>query len=98
MSAVLQPHVPKQPPRQSLAANVRKRRDELGYSQEKLADRAGLDTRFLRRIEAVAGSDVRVSTLMKLAAALRCDPGALLVPTRMPPAPRRSGRPRKKVA
>jgi transcriptional regulator with XRE-family HTH domain len=85
--------VSEQKPRQSLAANVRRRRERLGISQEDLADRAQLDTRFVRRVEASRGIDVRISTLAKLARALGCTPGALL--RHALPVVRRPGRPKK---
>lgn len=64
--------------RLSLAANVRRRRIRLGISQEELADRAQLDTRFVRRVESATGIDARISTVAKLAGALGCTSGALL--------------------
>lgn len=82
--------------RQFLAANVHRHRVHLGWSQEELADRAGLDVRFVRRVESSAGTDVRLSTLLKLAEALDCAPGDLLVPAT--PVKRRPGRPSTKRA
>lgn len=76
-----------------LAANVRLQRERLGISQEELADRTGVDTRYVRRMESKTGIDVRLSTLRKLAEALECEPGELV---RMAvPVEKKAGRPRK---
>lgn len=76
-----------------IAANVRRRRERKGVTQEELAERAGFDVRFFRFIEQ-GRKDISVSTLVRLANVLGCDPGALLRPTR--PVPRPPGRPKKK--
>lgn len=81
-------------PRQYLAANVRRRRERLGISQDELASRAGVDERYVRRVESAAGVDVRISTLAKLATALECSVGSLLKPAK--PVTRRVGRPPSK--
>jgi transcriptional regulator with XRE-family HTH domain len=80
----------------SLAANVRSRREELGITQEKLAEGAGVDIRSLQRIER-GEMDVGVVAFFALAQALRTSADTLLQPASLPP-PRR-GRPlRRKMS
>ena len=78
---------------QHLAANVRRRREKLGLSQEAFAEHAAIDLRFYKHVEA-AERDVALSTLVRLARALSCNPAALLRPTR--PVVRKPGRPKKR--
>ncbi|MCC6334324.1 MAG: helix-turn-helix transcriptional regulator [Myxococcales bacterium] len=85
---------PEQPFLDFIAANVRRRRERLGLTQEQLSERAGFDIRFFRFIEQ-ARKDVSVSTLVRLSNVLGCDPGALFKPAR--PAVRRPGRPSTKA-
>lgn len=77
-----------------LAANVRRQRERLGISQEELADRAGVDTRYIRRMESSGGIDVRLTTLLKIATALEYEACELLRPAE--PVEKKPGRPRKK--
>ena len=68
--------------RKAMATNVRRARYARELTQEELAARAGISTRYLGSIErgAVAAS---VTVLGRLAQALRVDPGELIsVPTR----------------
>ena len=85
---------PEQPFLDFIAANVRRRRERLGLTQEQFSERAGFDIRFFRFIEQ-ARKDVSVSTLVRLSNVLGCDPGALFRPAR--PAVRRPGRPSTKA-
>ncbi|HVF74166.1 MAG TPA: helix-turn-helix transcriptional regulator [Acidimicrobiales bacterium] len=62
---------------QKLALRVRRRRKELGLSQEALALKAGLQRSHVGHVEQ-AKRDVRFSTLVKLAFALGIDLGELL--------------------
>ncbi len=64
---------------ESIAANVRRRRSELGLTQQELAERAGVDLRYLQKVEA-AEVDFRVSLLPNLADALEERPERLLEP------------------
>jgi len=75
-----------------LAANVRRRRNALKLTQEEFAEKAGLDLRFFRFVEQGV-KDVAVSSLVRLAAALNCDPADLL--QRAEPVERRPGRPKQ---
>lgn len=52
-----------------LMARVRKLRETLGFSQEAFAERAGLKYKHYQAIEAGRKSDIRLSTLEKLAKA-----------------------------
>lgn len=62
----------------------------LGMTQESLGELAGLDSRFIRRIEA-AQVHMVLETLLRLAAALDVKPGTLLRQTTR--VARRPGRP-----
>lgn len=73
-----------------LAANVRRRRVRLGLTQEALAEAAGIDSRFVRRVEA-ARVHMVLDTLFRLAEALAVRPGTLLRPAAR--ISRRPGRP-----
>ncbi len=73
-----------------IAANVRRRRVELGLTQQVLAAAAGIDATFLQRIER-ASTNLSVAVLVRLATALRTDAKALLAPAK--PVKRRPGRP-----
>lgn len=75
-----------------VAANVRRRRERLGLTQEELAAAAEIDLTYLQRIErASANPSVRV--LAQLAQALDLAPGLLL--RKREPLPRRkAGRPK----
>jgi transcriptional regulator with XRE-family HTH domain len=73
-----------------IAANVATRRIGLGLTQQGLADMADLDLRFIQRVER-AQTNLSVSALVALAAALEVAPEALFRPARLPPA--RVGRP-----
>lgn len=75
-----------------LAANVRRRRLELTLTQEQFAERAEIDLRFFRFVEQGV-KDVAVSSLVRLAEALKCSPADLLQPTE--PMERKPGRPKK---
>lgn len=76
-----------------VAAHVRRGREKLKLTQEQFAERAGFDTRFFRFVEQ-GTKDLSVTTLVRLADALGCEPAALLRPTR--PVVRKPGRPKMK--
>jgi transcriptional regulator with XRE-family HTH domain len=73
-----------------VAANVRRRRERLGLTQEELGELAGLEWRFVQRIEAGARR-LLLESLVRIAEGLGVQPGRLLQPTA--PARRRPGRP-----
>jgi len=56
---------------------VRARRTELGYSQEKLADEAGLHWTFVGQVER-GQRNLTLHNIVKLATALQTDPGELV--------------------
>ncbi|WP_264606215.1 helix-turn-helix domain-containing protein [Sphingobium sp. B2D3C] len=64
-----------------LATNLRLLRQECGITQEELADRTGLSSRYVGSIERARVS-ASVTVLGKLAVALRVDPCDLLRPPR----------------
>jgi transcriptional regulator with XRE-family HTH domain len=73
-----------------VAANIRRARVRAGMTQERLAELAQLDLRFLQRIEA-AKTNFSVSVLVALADALGVAPGSLFKKAALSPA--RRGRP-----
>jgi transcriptional regulator with XRE-family HTH domain len=75
-----------------VAANVRRRRLELGLTQEQFAERARLDLRFFRFVEQGV-KDISISSLVRLAAGLGCRPHELLLAAE--PLERKPGRPRR---
>ncbi len=77
-----------------IGANVHRLRAREDLTQEALSEVAGLDVRFLRRVE--RGSVMlRFDTFIRLADALGVEPGALLRRVKAP-APK-AGRPRKRT-
>lgn len=50
------------------SADVKRRRKELGYSHETLADKAGVTRQAISKIEA-GESDLRLTTMLRIAAA-----------------------------
>jgi transcriptional regulator with XRE-family HTH domain len=63
--------------RQRLAANMKRLRKERGWSQEALADEAGLDRTYISGIERVLKNPT-VTVIERVAAALSCPLGNLL--------------------
>lgn len=63
--------------RRRLAVNVKKLRKERGWSQEALADEAGLDRTYVSGIERVVRNPT-VTVVERLASALGCKFGELL--------------------
>jgi transcriptional regulator with XRE-family HTH domain len=74
-----------------IAANVRRLRSRLGLSQAALAEKAGLNVRWLQDVE-VAKVDLRIQTLVRLASALEVQPARLFRRTTLQIA--KPGRPR----
>jgi len=77
----------------SIAANVRSARQERGWSQAELAERAELELRQLQRIEA-ADIDFGVTKLVAIADAFGIPADALLLAQRLPNPVK--GRPRRR--
>ena len=76
-----------------LGANVSRIRKRRGYTQAALAEAAGVELRFLQRIE--RGSEApSLATVVALAGALGAPVSGLFRPAR--PQPPKTGRPRKK--
>jgi len=67
--------------RARLAANLRRLRARRGWSQEALADRAGIHRTYLGSVER-AERNIAVDNICRLAWALRADVRELLAPTR----------------
>ena len=64
------------------AVALKKHRERRGWTQQELADRAGLHRVSVARLESGARTAIAVGVLEKLAAALRVPLSALLKPTR----------------
>ncbi len=69
-------------------------RTRLGLTQEKLAENAGLDYAWLRKLER-GKVDLRIQTLVRIANALAVKPGVLLRAAKLGEA--KPGRPRKRA-
>ncbi len=78
-----------------IGANVRARRQKLGLTQERLAERSDLDLRFVQRVER-GQTNLSVAVLVALTDVLETTPAALFKPATMPAA--QVGRPRKTKA
>ncbi len=65
--------------RRLLGRNVRRRRLELGWTQEQLAEKSGFDQRYVSQLENGRRSPTIVS-LYELAVALETTPVALITP------------------
>jgi transcriptional regulator with XRE-family HTH domain len=76
-----------------VAANVRRLRLRKGLTQEALAERAGIEARYVQSLER-ARANLTLAVLCGIAEALGVDPRALLKPARLQPA--RIGRPKRK--
>jgi transcriptional regulator with XRE-family HTH domain len=77
-----------------VGANVRRMRLRRGLTQERLAEDAGLELRFVQRVER-AETNLSVAALVGLADALGVPPGQLFKKAELPPAQR--GRPKKRL-
>lgn len=78
-----------------IGANVRRARLRSGLTQERLAELAGLDLRFVQRVER-AETNLGVAALVALADALDVAPALLFRKAQLSPAQR--GRPRNRPA
>lgn len=78
-----------------VAANVRRRRDSKGYTQEDLSERADVDKTYIARVER-AQVNVTIGVLTQIADALGCKAGDLLKPAKMSPVVRGRPWPKKK--
>jgi len=59
---------------------IRGLRKKRGLTQEKLAELAGIDYKYLQRIEGKNPPNIRLETIAKLAKTLKAYPSALLEP------------------
>ena len=69
--------------RKTLSLNIKKHREKLGLSQEKLAENAGISTMMIKDIEGCR-TWVSDKTLINLAFALKTDTYRLLMPETLP--------------
>ena len=63
--------------RRRLAANMKRLRKERGWSQEALADEAGLDRTYISGIERIVRNPT-VTVIERISSALQCQMGDLL--------------------
>ena len=61
-----------------LARRLRQLRKEHGYTQQKLAEKAEIDYKYLQRLEGKSPPAIRITTLAKLARAFRISASELL--------------------
>lgn len=66
------------PIRLNLGKRIKDLRKECGYTQEKLAEAAGIDYKYLQRIEGKNPPAIKIDTIEKLAKALKVKPAELL--------------------
>jgi transcriptional regulator with XRE-family HTH domain len=66
----------------SIAANVRRRRAELGLTQEQLGEAAGISYRYMQDIER-GRKNITVETLVRMARALNARPFQLMRAARL---------------
>jgi transcriptional regulator with XRE-family HTH domain len=64
--------------RLKLGKKIKALRQECKYTQEKLAELAGIDYKYLQRIEGKTPPAVKIDTIEKLAKALNTNPSDLL--------------------
>ena len=64
--------------RLKLGAKIKELRKKRGYTQEKLAELAGIDYKYLQRIEGKNPPALKIDTIGKLAKALVVNPAKLL--------------------
>jgi transcriptional regulator with XRE-family HTH domain len=80
--------MPKQPisdATQAFGERVRARRNQLGLSQEQLADECGLHWSYVGQVER-GRRNLSLHNILKIAAGLQIDPGKLLQGLQAPPA------------
>jgi len=68
-----------------LLKRVRTLREAMGLTQERFAERAGLSYKYYQAVEGGRKSDLRLSTLIKLAAGLGIEVWHLFAPDDSPP-------------
>ena len=62
-----------------LTLRIRELREVKDWSQAELARRSGVDQAIISRLESGETQSINLPNLEKLASALRCDPGYLIV-------------------
>ncbi len=78
----------------NLRANLRRLRLNQGFTQQKIAERAGIEYKYLQNIEAGRWPNLTLSTVQKIADALAVKPWELLCD---PPRERMAAHVRKRV-
>ncbi len=57
---------------------IKEARQKIGLTQEELAEKAGVDYKYLQRMEGKAPPNLKLETIEKLAKALKISPAKLL--------------------
>ena len=65
--------------RQNISKNIRKYRLRAKMTQEKLAEKAGIDYKYIQRLEGKTPPNMQVNTLDKIAKSLNTTPDKLLL-------------------
>jgi transcriptional regulator with XRE-family HTH domain len=76
----------------TLCLNLRNSRLARGWSQELMAELAGIPYRYLQDIEAQRRPGIRLATIERLAKALGVEPWELLKPAQFPPTLNKRGK------
>ena len=64
--------------RLKIGSKIRELREKAGYTQEKLAEVAQIDYKYLQRIQGKNPPNLKIETIEKLAKALKTTPSSLL--------------------
>ncbi len=64
----------------NVSKNIRIHRKKCGYTQEKLAELASIDYKYLQRLEGKNPPNIKLETIAKLAKVLKIDSSELLQP------------------
>lgn len=61
-----------------LGIKIKEERKKAGCTQEKLADKSGIDYKYIQKIEGKTPPNVKIETIAKIAKALNIPPSSLL--------------------
>ena len=64
--------------RLQLAGQLKKLRKKLGFTQEEMSERIGMDIRYYQRLESAKPNAVKIDTIEKISKALKISPSKLL--------------------
>ena len=66
------------PLKTAVGKRIKEARQKIGLTQEKLAEKAGVDYKYLQRMEGKTPPNLKLETIEKLAKALKISPAKLL--------------------